>query len=138
MGTLIASAADDFDPKIKEIGDQIVNLSIMQAMALGRYIREVHGIEPMSYGVQIETELPVLIKEDDAPALVDVHLIKVADKTKNISVIKTIRELIGTGLAESKALVDKAPSLIKAKVILEDADKIKAAIEAAGGTVELR
>ena len=135
MGTAVATAAGDFDPDIREIGDQIVNLSIMQAMALGRYIREVHGIEPVSYGVNIETA-PLVLKEE-APALLSVFLTRV-DSIKAISVIKTIREVTGLGLAESKAIVDKRPSLIKAQVLREDAEKLKALIEEAGGTVEFK
>lgn len=43
--------------------------------------------------------------------MVGVHLVKGADQTKKISVIKVIREVTGLGLAESKAVVDKAPFL---------------------------
>lgn len=135
METLVATAGE-YEPDIRELGDQIVNLSIMQAMQLGRYIREVHGIEPASYGVQIETA-PIK-KEEEAPVLLNVMLVKVADQTKKISVIKTIREITGLGLAESKMIVDKAPMLVKPGVPREDAEKIKALIEEAGGTVDFK
>ncbi len=136
MSTAVATAAGDFDPVIQDIGDRIVSLTVLQAMALGRYIREVHGIEPESYGVQIETA--PLNKYEDAVPLVGVYLVKVADQTKKIAVIKVIREVTGLGLAESKAVVDKAPHIIKAKIMRDDAENIAKLIEQAGGTVEIK
>ena len=52
--------------------------------------------------------------------------------------IKAVRELTGLGLAESKALVDGAPKPIKEGVPKAEADEAKAALEAAGATVELQ
>ena len=55
-----------------------------------------------------------------------------------INVIKAVRELTGLGLKEAKDLVDAAPKEIKAGVPKEEADSIKAKIEEAGGTVEVK
>jgi len=57
---------------------------------------------------------------------------------KKVNVIKVVRELTGLGLKESKALVDEAPKPIKEKVSKEEAEAIKAKIEEAGGTVEIK
>ncbi|MGH6659710.1 MAG: 50S ribosomal protein L7/L12, partial [Sphingomicrobium sp.] len=58
---------------------------------------------------------------------------------KKIAVIKAVREVkAGLGLAEAKALVEGAPKPIKEGVNKAEAEKIKAQIEAAGGTVELK
>ena len=57
---------------------------------------------------------------------------------KKIAVIKIVRSLTGMKLKEAKALVDKAPVSVKEKVSKEDAEKAKAAIEEAGGSVELK
>jgi large subunit ribosomal protein L7/L12 len=56
---------------------------------------------------------------------------------QKINVIKAVRELTGLGLAESKALVDSAPKAVKENVAKAEADEAKAALEAAGATVEL-
>ncbi len=57
---------------------------------------------------------------------------------KKIAVIKEVRGLTSLGLKEAKDLVDNAPSPILEKASKEDAEKAKDAIEAAGGSVELK
>jgi large subunit ribosomal protein L7/L12 len=57
---------------------------------------------------------------------------------KKIQVIKVVRAATGLGLKEAKALVDDAPKAIKEGIEREEADKLKAEIEEAGGTVELK
>ncbi len=55
-----------------------------------------------------------------------------------VQVIKAVKDALGLGLKEAKDLVDAAPALLKADMKKEDADKLKAAVEAAGGKVELK
>jgi len=55
-----------------------------------------------------------------------------------IKVIKVVRELTGLGLKEAKDMVDGAPQTVKAGVSKEEADKMKAALEAEGATVEVK
>lgn len=57
---------------------------------------------------------------------------------KKIEVIKVVRELTGLGLKEAKDLVDNAPKALKEGVAKEEADKVKAALEAAGAVVEVK
>ena len=55
-----------------------------------------------------------------------------------INVIKIVREITGLGLKDAKALVDDAPKPIKERVSKEEAEEIKAKLEEAGATVELK
>jgi large subunit ribosomal protein L7/L12 len=57
---------------------------------------------------------------------------------KKIQVIKVVRAATGLGLKEAKALVDEAPKPVKEGIEREEADKLKADIEEAGGSVELK
>jgi len=66
----------------------------------------------------------------------DVVLTAAGDK--KLEVIKVVRELTGLGLKEAKDLVDGAPQPVKQGVSKDEADKVKAAIEAAGGKVDLK
>ena len=66
----------------------------------------------------------------------DVVLAAVGDK--KIQVIKAVRELLGLGLKEAKELVDSAPKSVKDGVDKDEADKIKALLEEAGATVEVK
>ncbi|PYE43671.1 50S ribosomal protein L7/L12 [Paenibacillus barcinonensis] len=55
-----------------------------------------------------------------------------------INVIKAVREITGLGLKEAKELVDNAPKALKEKVAKEEADAIKAKLEEAGATIEVK
>lgn len=55
-----------------------------------------------------------------------------------INVIKAVREITGLGLKEAKALVDGTPAPVKEGVSKEDADAVKAKLEEAGATVEVK
>jgi large subunit ribosomal protein L7/L12 len=73
---------------------------------------------------------------EEASSTVDVILSGAGDK--KIQVIKVVRATTGLGLKEAKALVDEAPKPIKEGVEREEADKLKADLEEAGGTVEVK
>ena len=77
----------------------------------------------------------------DAPAeeessTVDVILSSSGDK--KIQVIKVVRAATGLGLKEAKALVDEAPKPVKEGVDKDEAEKLKADLEEAGGSVEIK
>jgi large subunit ribosomal protein L7/L12 len=74
--------------------------------------------------------------EDEGPTTVDVILAAAGDK--KIQVIKVVRSATGLGLKEAKALVDEAPKPVKEGIEREEADKLKAELEEAGGAVELK
>lgn len=72
----------------------------------------------------------------DAQTEFDVVMTAVGDK--KINVIKVVRGITGLGLGDAKALVEGAPATVKEQVSKEEADKIKAELEEAGATVELK
>ena len=74
--------------------------------------------------------------EEEESSTVDVVLTGAGDK--KIQVIKVVRSATGLGLKEAKALVDEAPKPIKEGIEREEADKLKADVEEAGGTVEVK
>ena len=74
--------------------------------------------------------------EEEGPSTVDVILTAAGDK--KIQVIKVVRSATGLGLKEAKALVDEAPKPVKEGIEREEADKLKAELEEAGGSVELK
>jgi large subunit ribosomal protein L7/L12 len=74
--------------------------------------------------------------EDEGPSTFDVVLTAPGDK--KIQVIKVVRAATGLGLKEAKALVDEAPKPIKEGLDADEAAKLKAELEEAGGSVELK
>src|SRR5213592_4595675 len=73
---------------------------------------------------------------EEESGTVDVILAESGDK--KIQVIKVVRAATGLGLKEAKALVDEAPKPVKEGIEREEAEKLKAEIEEAGGSVELK
>src|SRR5918997_306476 len=73
---------------------------------------------------------------EEESSTVDVVLTSSGDK--KIQVIKVVRAATGLGLKEAKALVDEAPKPIKEGADKEEADKLKADLEEAGGSVEIK
>ena len=73
---------------------------------------------------------------EEASSTVDVVLTEVGEK--KVPVIKVVRAATGLGLKEAKALVDEAPKPVKEGIEREEADKLKADLEEAGATVELK
>ncbi|MCL2196721.1 MAG: 50S ribosomal protein L7/L12 [Treponema sp.] len=65
-------------------------------------------------------------------------ILKAFDEAKKIAVIKEVRQVTGLGLKEAKDLVEGAPKPLKEGVSKDEAAKIKEAITAAGGTVEIQ
>ena len=74
--------------------------------------------------------------EEEEQTAFDVILTSSGDK--KIQVIKVVRAATGRGLKEAKALVDEAPGPIKEGIEREEADKLKADLEEAGGSVEVK
>jgi large subunit ribosomal protein L7/L12 len=74
----------------------------------------------------------------DAGGSSTVDVILASAGGQKIAVIKAVREITGLGLKEAKDLVDGAPKPVKEGVEADEADKIKADLEAAGATVELK
>ena len=73
---------------------------------------------------------------EEEASTVDVMLTEVGGQ--KVPVIKVVRAATGLGLKEAKAMVDEAPKAIKEGVEREEADKLKAELEEAGATVELK
>lgn len=76
------------------------------------------------------------VEEEEESTTADVILTSSGDK--KIQVIKVVRAATGLGLKEAKALVDAAPGPIKEGIERDEAEKLKAELEEAGGSVELK
>lgn len=127
------------DASTKELGDKIAGLTLLQAKALVDYLKETHGIEPAGGGVMMAAmpaggggAAPV------AEAQTEFDVFMTAFGENKIGVIKVVRAATGLGLKEAKDLVEAAPKAVKTGLSKEDADKLKAELEAAGAKVELK
>lgn len=131
-------ATKEFSAEIKELGDKIVALSLLQAKELADYLKEEYGIEAAAGGAVVMAGPAVGGAEaaDEGPSTVTVELTSAG--SAKINVIKAVREITGLGLKEAKALVDGAPAPVKEDIEKDEADKIKAQLEEAGATVSIK
>ena len=120
--------------KITAMVEEIKTLTILEVAELVKALEAEFGVSaapvavagvaaPAAAAVEEKTEFDVELKSFGA---------------KKLDVIKAVRELLGLGLKEAKELVESAPKVIKEGVSKEDADKIKAALEAAGAEIEIK
>ncbi len=75
-------------------------------------------------------------QKEEAPSTYNVVLASFGQN--KVAVIKVVKELLGLGLAEAKALVDAAPKALKEGASVDEANAMKAKLEEAGATVELK
>ena len=119
----------------EEILEAISSMSVLELSELVKAIEDKFGVSAAA---------PVAVAAAAAPAAAAAEektefdvILKDAGATK-IKVIKVVRELTGLGLKEAKALVDGAPKEVKTGVAKADAEAMKAKLEEAGATVELK
>ena len=129
----------DFADDIKTLGDKIVALTVGQAVQLGNYLEEVHGIKPAASGGGPMMMAPAAeVAKPEVQTEFTVVLESLADPAKKIGVIKVVREIAGLGLAEAKAFVEGAPKNVKEGLPKAEAEVLKKKIEDAGGKVSIK
>jgi large subunit ribosomal protein L7/L12 len=117
----------------------IEKMTVLELVELKKALEEKFGVTaaapmmmPQGGGGGGAAAAPVADEQSEF----DVVLAAAGDK--KINVIKVVREITGLGLKEAKDVVDAAPKAVKEKVSKDEADKIKAMLEAEGATVELK
>jgi len=131
------SATVEVSADLKEIGDKIAGLTLKQAKELSDYIKDEYGIEPAAGGGAI-----MMAPTDGGPAAVaeptEFDVVMTGFGDKKLDVVKVVKNITGSTLMEAKKLVEAAPATIKEKAPKEEAEKIKAELEKAGASVELK
>ena len=121
---------------LQKIVDDLSALTVLEAAELSKLLEEKWGVSaaaavaaaPAGGGaaapaVEEKTEFDVILTGDGG---------------KKINVIKEVRAITGLGLTEAKTLVESAPKAVKEGVNKDEAAKIKAQLEAAGATVDVK
>jgi large subunit ribosomal protein L7/L12 len=120
---------------LKKFAEQLVGLTVLEVNELKTILKDEYGIEPAAAAVAVAGPAAEAGAAEEAKSEFDVVL-KDAGAQK-VAVIKAVKDLTGLGLGEAKGLVDGVPSTILEKAKTDDANAAKAALEAAGATVEL-
>ena len=116
-----------------EMIEAIKEMSVLELNDLVKAIEE-------EFGVTAAAPMAVVGGADAGAAAgpTEVDVVLTSAGAKKIGVIKVVREITGLGLKEAKELVDGAPAPIKEKVPTEEAEALKAQLEEAGASVELK
>ncbi len=129
----VAAETKEFDSKITKLGDEIVALTLKEAVDLKDYLKQEHGIEPAAGGaVMMAGPAGGGEAEVEEQTSFDVVLKEIGDK--KIQVIKAVRALTSLGLKEAKELVESAPKAVKEGVPKDEAEEALKALEEAGAT----
>lgn len=133
----MSDEAKTFDAKITKMGDEIVGLTLKEAVDLADYLKDTYGIEPAAGGAVMmagpadggggaaaeeKTEFDVIVKGDGG---------------QKIKVIKVVREATGLGLKEAKDMVDNLPAKVKEGLGKDEADALAEKLKEAGAEVEV-
>jgi large subunit ribosomal protein L7/L12 len=124
---------------VKELADQLVNLTVKEVNELADILKEQYGIEPAAAA-------PVAVAgggggeaaEAAEPEQTEFTVVLKAPGGAKLQVVKKVKELTGLGLKEAKALVDAVPKEVKENIPKEEAESLKAQLEEAGAEVEIK
>ena len=117
--------------------DQLSQLTVLEAADLSKLLEEKWGVSAAA----AVAAAPAAGGGAAAPAVeeqTEFDVILTGDGGKKINVIKEVRAITALGLTEAKALVEGAPKAVKEGVSKDEAAKLKAQLEAAGATVEVK
>ena len=118
---------------IQKLVEELSKLTVLEAVELSKALEETWGVSaaaavavaagPAAAAAEEKTEFDVVLADAGA---------------NKLAVIKAVKDITGLGLGEAKALVESAPKAVKEGVAKEEAEKMKATLEAAGAKVEMK
>lgn len=126
--------------ELKEFAEKLVSLSVKEVNELAKILKEEYGIEPAA-------SAPVMMAAagggagagaDAAAEKTSFDVILKDGGAQKLGVVKVVKEITGLGLKEAKDLVDGAPKPVKEGVSKDEAESIKAKLEEAGASIELK
>lgn len=112
----------------------IEDLKSMSVLELNELVKAIEE----EFGVTAAAPVAMVAAEAVAEGPTEVSVILTAAGSSKVGVIKVVRELTGLGLKEAKDLVDSAPAPIKEGIQPEEAEAVKAKLEEAGASVEVK
>ena len=122
--------------KITNIVEEIKTLTILELADLVKAVEEEFGVSAAAPVGVVAVAGAAAAPAAEEKTEFDVILTGFGDKKLNV--IKAVREITGLGLKEAKDMVEGCPKAVKEGVSKDDADKLKAELEAAGATVEIK
>jgi len=123
---------------LKAFAEQLVNLTVKEVNELASILKDDYGIEPAAAPVAVAAAGPASGAGEAAAEQTEFTVILKSAGQSKLNVVKTIKDITGLGLKESKDLVDAAPKEVKANISKDEAESIKAKLVEAGAEVEVK
>jgi large subunit ribosomal protein L7/L12 len=117
----------------EDILNAVAEMSVTDVVALIEAMEEKFGVT-----AAVAAAGPAAAGGEAAAEQTEFDVILTAAGEKKVNAIKAVREATGLGLKEAKAMVDGVPSAVREGVSKEEAEELKAKLEAAGASVELK
>jgi large subunit ribosomal protein L7/L12 len=133
------TATVEYSEAARQLGDQIAGLTLKQAKELSDYLEQEHGIKAAAGGAVMMA--PAAGGDGGgaaAEAQTEFDVILTGFGDKKLDVVKVVKNITGASLMDAKKMVEGCPATLKQAVSKEEADKIKAEIEASGGSIQLK
>jgi large subunit ribosomal protein L7/L12 len=118
--------------------EEIKGMSVLDLSELVKALEEEFGVSAAAAPAAAVGPAAAGAPAEAAEEQTEFDVMLLAAGEKKIQVIKVVRAVTGLGLKEAKAVVDEAPGAVKEGITREEADKIKADLEEAGATVEVK
>ena len=119
--------------KVTAIIEEVKALTVLELSELVHALEEAFGVSAAAAAVAAAPAAAAAVEEKT-----EFDVVMTDFGANKIAVIKEVRGITGLGLAEAKALVEGIPAKIKEGVSKEDAEAVKAQLEAVGATVEIK
>ena len=126
---------------LDQLVEDLSSLTVLEAAQLSKMLEEKWGVSaaaPVAVAAAPGAGGGAAAPAEAAEEQTEFDVILAAIGAQKINVIKEVRAITGLGLKEAKDLVEAAPKAVKEAVSKDDAAKIKAQLEAAGATVEIK
>jgi large subunit ribosomal protein L7/L12 len=123
---------------LKQLAEQMVNLTVKEVNELAGILKDEYGIEPAAAAVAVAAAGAGGGEADAVAEQTEFDVILKAAGQSKLAVVKLVKELTGLGLKESKTLVDEAPKAIREKISKDEAEALKNQLEEAGAEVEVK
>src|SRR6476660_9571546 len=118
---------------LEQLVDDLSKLTVLEAAQLSKLLEEKWGVSVAAAAASGAPAAAAPVEEQT-----EFDVILVAAGAQKINVIKEVRAMTSLGLKEAKDLVEAAPKAVKEAISKDEAAKVKAQLEAAGATVEIK
>jgi len=124
--------------KVGAIMESIKGLSVMELVELKDVLEDEFGVSASAMPMGMPMMAAVDGDGGAAEEKTDFDVVLTGDGGKKVPVIKAVRSITGLGLKEAKELVESAPKAVKEGIPKDEAEKLKAELEEAGASVEIK